>query len=195
MKYLAILALLAACGDSHPATPDAPPSIDAPPSTTAVHGNLGGAPFVARDTIASTVTASGFDFDRMSTAIVINDYPGACAVETSRTGVANGRYLIFVLATTDAAGSSSPITQPGTYTINPSGTMPPANAKLVEAYFEIDDATCRPMTKQFGMSGSVTVASPTEATFDVTFASGDHITGAYRAAACSALDLNSTPTC
>jgi len=144
------------------------------------------------------VTASGFDFDMMSTAVVITSYPGACNVQMTRTGVANGEYLIFVLASTDAGGSSSPITAPGLYIVNPNGTAPPASSLVVEAYFERDDAMCTPVTKANGMSGTVSVTSasdPVQATFDVTFDNADHVTGTFRAASCTALDLNSSPTC
>jgi hypothetical protein len=201
MKLLFSLFLVAACGGSD-AQVDARPidghaidgrAIDGGVQTV-VNGTLGGNSFGALDAIVNTASASGFDFDGMSTDVEITTYANSCDVQMTRTGLPNQRLLFFVLATTNSAGSSSPITAAGTYTVF-SGT-PPASSQLVEAYYEIDDASCHKSTSEFATSGTVTVTStsPPEATFDLTFSDG-HITGSYRATQCNALDPNSSPTC
>jgi hypothetical protein len=191
MKH-SLIALMAACGGSSP-QPDA--SHDAPANTPAVvTGNLGGAPFTPRDAIWTTADAKGFDFSGTETILMITDFPNACANQMTSTGVPNGRLLMFVLATTDGSGAASPIAQPGAYAVF-TGTAP-ASSKLVEPYFEIDDAHCLGSAKEFGTSGTVTVGSATDpqtATFDVTFDNSDHITGSYHATKCAALDPNRTP--
>jgi hypothetical protein len=192
IKHSLIVAL-AACGGGNPSPPDA--ARDAPANSPAVvTGNLGGAPFMARDAIWTTASADGFDFTGMSTVLMITDFPNACADQMSSTGVPNGRFLFFVLATTDGTGASSPITQAGAYTVF-TGTPAPSS-KLVESYFELDGANCRKSASESGASGTVTVTSATDpqtATFDLTFDNSDHITGSYRATMCAALDPNRTP--
>jgi len=189
MRYAILTSLLAACGGSSPARPDA--AGDAP---AVVVGNLGGQPFTPRAAIWTTAQAAGFDFDKQSTVVMVTDYADACALQGSNTGVPGGRILIFVLAATSATGSSSPISALGPYAV--STGHPAVSSQLVEPYFEVDDAHCLGTTKQFGASGTVTVSStadPQAATFDVTFAGGEHVTGSYRATACAALNPNRTP--
>ena len=82
----------------------------------------------------------------------------------------------------------------GTYTVF-TGT-PPVSAKAAEAYFEIDDATCRTSSSAFALTGTITVTSvtdPKQATFDLMFPNSEHVTGSYNALSCTALDPNSTP--
>lgn len=194
---IVIATVMSACGGSdavHPdASPDASPdAVTNPPAV--VQGTIGGVAFVPRDAIWTTANASGFDFDKQSTVVMVTDFADACALQGSDTGVPNGRLLLFVLATTDATGASSPITATGVYD-EFRGQAPPSR-QLVEPYYEIDDAHCLGTTKHFGSAGSVTVTSVTDpqtATFDVTFDSGDHATGSYRATACAALNPNRTP--
>lgn len=199
MKLLVAVMCLAACGSDSSSSIDAKlidaKLVDAPAAQTTVSGTLGGNTFGAADAVANTVSANGFDFDAMSTDITITTFANECTLQGSHTGVANGRVLVFILASTDAAASSSPITTTGTYTVF-SGS-PAASSKLVEAYYEVDDGSCHKSTSEFATSGTVTVTSvgdPMTATFDVTFPDG-HITGSYRAPRCSALDPNSSPSC
>src|SRR5512146_498435 len=69
-------------------TPDA--SADAAAAGNVVHGNLGGAAFDAKDAIFKNVTANGFDFPGPSTVIMMTNFPGDCALQTSSTGTPNG---------------------------------------------------------------------------------------------------------
>jgi hypothetical protein len=188
IKHSLVLFALAACGDDD-SNPDA-----APNGPAVVNGNLGGAPFVARDAIWTTADAKGFDFSGTETILVITDFPNACANQMSSTGVPNGRLLIFVLASTGADATASPITQPGAYSVFNGTPLP--SSKLVEPDFELDGPDCRKSAMEFGASGTVTVGSATDpqmASFDVTMDNGDHITGSYRATMCAALDPNRTP--
>jgi hypothetical protein len=197
MKLLLSILLVAACGGSD-AQVDARPidgkPIDGAVVQTVVNGTLGGNSFGALDAIVNTASASGFDFDAMSTDVEITTYTNACSVQMTRAGVANADLLFLVLASTNAAGSSSPVSATGVYTVF-MGT-PAASSKLVEVYYEVDDSSCHKSTSEFATSGTVTVTStsPLAATFDLTFSDG-HITGSYRAAQCNALDPNSSPTC
>jgi hypothetical protein len=212
---LAGLAGLAACGPGHATAdarsaqldapmvrqdapagrPDARPTDGATTTTTVVNGTVGGVGFSARDAAWASVSASGFDFDAMSTDVTVTNFINECTNQQNQTGTPNGAMVIFMLATTDVNGDSTPITAPGTYTVF-SGT-PPVSAKLAEVYWEIDDASCAKSSSDFAVSGTVTVTSavdPVQATFDVVFPS-DHITGSFHAMSCAALDPNTSPTC
>ncbi len=169
--------------------------IDGHPAGTVVNGTVGGTGFAALDAVWANVSANGFDFNGMSTDVTVTDFANECAAQTSQTGTPNGKLLVFVLATTDGAGNSSPINAAGTYTVF-TGT-PAVSSKLAEVYFEVDGADCLKSNSGFATSGTVTVTSatdPMQATFDVTFPS-DHIMGSYHATSCTALDPNSTPLC
>jgi hypothetical protein len=196
MKLLLSLILVAACGGDNTAV-DAKPAdtktIDTAGAQNVVTGTLGGNSFGALDAVENTVTASGFDFDAMSTCLEMTTFANDCALQGSSTGTPNGHVLVFELAATDAGAHSSPVSAAGAYTVF-TGT-PAASSKLVEAYYEVDDAQCLKSTSELATSGTVTVTSatsPIAGTFDITFPDG-HITGSFHAPACAALDPNRTP--
>jgi hypothetical protein len=193
-----VLVLVGACNSPNAAAPDAPkphdaPAIDAPAPAT-VSGMLGGAPFGASDAVSNTTTANGFDFPGMSTDVTLTTFAHECALQSSQTGTPNGRVLLLILGIPDGAGGSAPATSTGAYTIF-SGT-PAASSQLAEAYFEADDATCRKASSAMATGGVVTLdsaTSPVSGTFDLTFDTGEHVTGSFAAPLCTALDPNSTP--
>jgi hypothetical protein len=192
MKTVAIALLTTACGSSSSAKPDGPKS-DAQATQTVVNGNLGGAAFTAKDAVWRPVTVNGFDFPGMSTVVSVTTFGNECALQASQTGSPNGRFLVLALGVTDGSGGSAPITGPGTYMVFQGS--PPASSKLVEGYFEVDDASCHKSSDSFASAGSVTVTSasdPVQLTFDLTFGS-EHVTGSVHATSCAALDPNSTP--
>jgi len=195
-QLLSLLVVVAACGGDS-AAPDAKQAdakpIDGTTAGTTVTGTLGGNSFGALDAVANTVTASGFDYDAMSTDVTITTFANECSLQMSQTGTPNGRILVLVMASTDAAGHSSPVSAPGAYSVF-SGTPPPSS-KLVEAYYEIDGATCLKTSSEFATAGTVTLTSataPMAGVFDFTFPDG-HITGKFNAPACAALNPNATP--
>ena len=200
MKFAYWLVAVAACGNN-PATVDAAmrdaPKHDATldaAAANAVHGNLGGAPFVVLDAVSNVVTADGFDFPDMSTDVTLTTYANDCSLQASQTGTPNGRLLILDLGITDGSGGSAAASMTGVYTVF-SGT-PAASSKLVEAYFEADDAGCHKSSFEFASSGTVTLTSattPVTGTFDITFPASEHITGSFAAPTCASLDPNSTP--
>lgn len=198
MKQLMCLVALAACGGDH-ATSDASTQphdakpIDSHTAGNVVTGTLGGSSFDALDAVGNAVMANGFDFDGMSTMIVMTTFASECSLQMTSTGTPNGRLLAFDLATTDAAGHSAQIAAAGAYTVF-SGSPAPSS-KLAEAYYEVDGANCLKASAEFATSGTVTVTAvtaPMSGTFDLTFPDG-HVTGSFTAASCAALDPNRTP--
>src|SRR5262249_54499361 len=100
---------------------------------------------------------------------------------------------VLQLGTTTAGTSASAATT-GAYPVF-GGTAPSGNG--AEVYYEADGANCLKSSTEFATTGTVTVTSATDpktATFDVTFAGGDHITVMVHATHCAAFDPNSTPT-
>jgi len=90
--------------------------------------------------------------------------------------------------TDPTTGGSSPPSGPGSYTVV---TNPLGIAKLaVAAYFAVD-TNCQLSSTSAGNSGTVTLSSVGEGgysgTFDVTFNSGDRVTGSFKASNCTAL--------
>ena len=188
---LLVVVAVAACGGNS-SSPDGKPA-DSNAGQTVVMGNLGGAPFTALDAVWNDDTATGFDFNGMSTSIEITSFAGDCGHQMARTGVPNGR-LLFVQLGTTTGGNSAPATTNGAYPVF-KGQPPQGNG--AEVIFEIDGPNCLKSTSVGATSGTVTVTSATDpktATFDVTFENGDHITGMVHATHCTALDPNSTPT-
>jgi hypothetical protein len=199
MKQLVILLALGACGGDSATSIDASTQHDAKPidghtaTGNVVTGTLGGSSFGALDAAGNAVSASGFDFDMMSTMVVMTTFANECSLQMTSTGTPNGHLLIFDLASTDSAGHSAPISAPGAYAVF-TGTVA-ASSKLAEIYYEVDGADCLKASQERATSGTVMVTSataPFAATFDVTFPDG-HITGSFTAADCTALDPNRTP--
>lgn len=198
--YLCVVTTISmfGCGDSSSNQPvDAKLPTDAPddnaPPITVVHGNVKGVGVNAMDAITTTATAKGFDFKGMSTGVLVSDSANACANQMTSTGVPNRHWLYFALGDINAAGMSSAITAPGTYSVS-DGTLP-ASSKSAEAYFAVDGANCLEVMSAFATSGTVAVKSVSPnlvATFDVMFGT-DHLTGSFSAPTCAALDPNRTP--
>jgi hypothetical protein len=199
MKQLAIFLALTACGGDNSTAIDAGPQHDARLADShaaggnVVTGTLGGNSFGALDAVGNSVSANGFDFDMMSTMVVMTTFANECSLQMTSTGTPNGHLLIFDLASTDNAGHSAPISAAGAYTVF-TGTVA-ASSKLAEVYYEVDGADCLKTSQERATSGTVMVTSataPLTGTFDVTFPDG-HITGSLTAANCTALDPNRTP--
>lgn len=161
----------------------------------AVHGLVQGNLFSARDAISIDATASGFDFNGPSTVVEITDFPSACQNQADHHGVANGQLLFFALATVSSGGVAAAITIPGTYTVV---TSPVPAGNDVELFYQRDDASCVRATGEQASSGTVTVNEVSDGgvsgTFDVSFSSGDHLTGSFQAPRCGAFNPNGTPS-
>jgi hypothetical protein len=143
-----------------------------------------------------TGTLSGFDFTGDSLFVEMTTYASACpSTPSGGVAVANAKLLYFAFGTVDNTGSSAPPMAPGTFTVV--GSAPPNGSRSVEVGFDPLDATCLRKSHSGGVSGTVTLTSiaPPQGTFDVTFDSGDHVTGSFQAPGCANLKPNSSPTC
>jgi NADPH2:quinone reductase len=200
---LAALALAAGCrddlaadappGPDAAAAPDGAPgpdagALDGPAARNLVSGTIGGAPFDAMDAI-DRVGAAGVQFNGPSTAVALTDWPDACLKEMSAQGVPGGRRISLALAVVDALGDASPASLTGDYIVF--GSPTPAPPLAAQAAEEVTDPSCLTTLRSLATTGKVTVTKagdPLQATFDLTFESGDHVTGALTAATCPFLD-------
>ena len=187
MRFALGLALTAAlaCGGKQPAGL-AP--VAGPAGRSDVQGTLG--PSV-RQSFAATDAISYVSNDPTGNSFLrvwITSFPQACGLAMQNAGVREGVVLVVNLSTLDEGnGKRSAATQPGEYKFGQS-----AGGRSAQAAALHTDKDCRAAPLAVGgASGSVTVASigPSGAsgTFDLTFAaSGDHLSGAFEAVACSA---------
>jgi hypothetical protein len=181
-------------------------------------GTVAGRLFLAQDAVFNTGSWKGFDFSGVTTAVQLSDFPGQCALDTSRKQPPGTQTLTLVLAENDASGIASPVSAPGEFPIAASSVDALAHgARRADAFYDLGGSgasgslACFKAAFQGAAHGvgrvTVTAASAdrVEGTFDVTLAGGDRLTGAFAAprcgttcvpgAACTGLDLNVSPTC
>ncbi len=179
------------------ATNDAPDDGRTPGFST---GTVKGKDLNVADGVTNNLRTSGFGFIGPAAVIALPDLAGICAREATNSGAKNRRLLAIVLGVNDAAGQSSPPTQPGTFAVvpNSSAALPP-NASLAQASFEETDALCFYNTVASATGGSVELTSidpqtgTLEGTFMLQFPDGDVLGGGFRATRCPALNPNRTP--
>jgi hypothetical protein len=181
-----LLLSLAACGGGGAA----------PAAANQVNGTVAGQAIAAKDAIARPLTVKGDAFSGTSLSIDVTDWADACGKERRDAGTALGRALWMNLVATDASGTASAASAPGTYRVVATGT-PPRGALLADVFYEGNDAACFPTTEFRASSGAVQItavsASRVVGTFDVVLENGDHVTGTFDAASCDAFDPNRTP--
>ena len=129
-------------------------------------------------------------------AIVLGDDGALCTKVTANTEPRNGKALILLLADVNPNLIASAPAGTGTFTVYDfsaglAGGLPPAHAAVVS--FGVDDASCvQDDTKSAtGKSGSVTLTRNSggsyAGSYEVTFDSGDHVTGTFGTTACPGL--------
>jgi hypothetical protein len=164
----------------------------------AINATIQGSAFSGMDGIFVITSATGLDFDGLSTDILITDFSGACGKQTMGQGVANGQSLLIGLASVDMSGHSDAATHPGDYLVS---KFPLPRGRLVaEVYYEKDGPDCQKMTTLQASTGTVTITNLTGAgasslagRLDVMFGA-DHVAGSFGATACVGLIPNRTPT-
>jgi hypothetical protein len=170
-----LAAALAACSSS---------GAKSGPSIT-VNGTYGGQPIPTTDAMAVLRTDTVNGVTSASAGIDVTNYPAACAVAQRGGNPASSTTLDIGVA---ASGSTVP---PGTYLVR--GT-PTQNAIVL---YLVTDATCAETTAAIAIDGHVHITAASGGTvagdFDVTFATGEHLTGSFSAPVCSGLDPNANP--
>jgi hypothetical protein len=172
---------------------------------SSVIGNLRGAPLgVADTTSGQVVIRTGIGTTTQEGAIVLSNSVNLCANATANQQAKSSRFLnLFVGDTNSTSGASTAPTAPGTYTVAPVSTTPPP-AKFARAVYTETDATCQLVAGQRtdATSGTITLTSASggsyAGTFDLTFDSGDHVTGSFTGSNCPGLQTavdSTTTTC
>jgi hypothetical protein len=165
----------------------------------AVNGSVSGYSLQARDGVSEVVQNT----PSVSFAMVlVTSVANACPLFSSGHMLRNDQTLLLRLARREQD-------QSGTRTLPPSvvGEYPivsevaiPVSGKFAILDFVVIDAACTAIQTLESTSGKVTLtridAKGYTGTFDVTFTSGDHVTGSFDTIDCPALTPGSTPhTC
>jgi hypothetical protein len=159
-RLLSLVALLAGCGG-------------APAS---VQGNYQGAGFSVGDAISITGTAQDMNLMQVNITTASN----ACNRVLEQNAPKNGRLIGLSI--------TSPSVIQGTLQVKAPSSDQPINGLLVQAMVVTFDATCS-AKEDFATDGTITIAhsdsSGVTGSFDLKFASGDHLTGDFSAPQCS----------
>ncbi|TMA28567.1 MAG: hypothetical protein E6J78_05475 [Deltaproteobacteria bacterium] len=160
-----------------------------------VNGTIKGQSLKPADTVSAPVTVALTGGGTASLAgVVVSDVPGLCAKAASNT-TPKSAHILF-LGAGDVNPTSFQITAAstaGTYSIYGGSGAPPA--KVADVSFFSYDASCTEITTQSASatSGTVTLTSVNNGSysgnFDVTFDSGDHVTGSFSASNCANLNM------
>jgi hypothetical protein len=142
-----------------------------------VSGTLGGQAVATTDQVGLVGTETTNGTTVAFAAAVITNLPGACAIAQSNGNPRNSQTLVLEV------GEEGTAVPPGTYSIGGTTTV-------ALATFVAQDDTCTQTAQDTGTSGTITIttASSTEVagSFDVTFNTGDHLTGTFSAPVCDA---------
>ena len=155
-----------------------------------IGGTVGGGAVAVVDVvgIASSDVESGKTVSYAG--VIVANQSGTCAT-LQRDGNPPGAQALDVLVATDGAAVA-----PGTYALGPG----PTNGAWTSVTYVAQDAACHKTTSEQAQTGSITLTAVSSALvtgrFDVTFPSGDHLTGTFSAPVC-AVDIgalaNETP--
>jgi|SRR5215468_10246502 len=171
----ALLPLVASCGSS--------------PFT--VNGTINGSSLKPGDAVsalgavAGAVASDSIPFN--AAAVVLSNSSGLCASASSGKEPKSSQFL--TLGLNDHTGNSPPSFFLGTYTVWPlTGPQP---AKFVVVQYTLSDANCLPVQSDRAISGTVTITSigngDVSGNFDLTFDSGDHVSGSFSPKNCYTL--------
>jgi hypothetical protein len=129
-------------------------------------------------------------------AVSITNKPGTCSLLQQGANVANTAGLSLVVVA--GAAGSTPTIASGQYliTAEPSVDAATSTTMVANATYETSDGACNG-TSTKATSGFITLSEVTSAMvsgrYDVTFATGDHLSGTFTAPICS-VDPNVTKT-
>ena len=173
------LALAAACGNGGA-------------SATFV-GTVHGQALSPADAISSQATVAFTSGTTPVAALIFSDAGTLCTRLSANQEPKSSRALLIFLADADAAtGAIEPPAGTGTYAVFTVGSgNPPAHFAV--ASFGANDAACHAIAAQSAsaVSGTVTLTRNGQAsyagTYDLTFDSGDRVTGEFDTAACRGL--------
>jgi hypothetical protein len=168
-----------------------------------VNGTVGGKSFAVGDAIYT----NGKVDTGQATLVGLTTWTSACTQATQNNTPPQNQVLIFELVNYNSTTrTTSALTGPGQvpiYTAGATNAGPLGIAEVAQTGTPVDagpSAGCE-TTVIAATGGSITVTSLSAGaitgTFDLTFASGDHLTGSFNAPACAALGTSTgaPPTC
>ena len=146
-----------------------------------------------KDAISSVATVRLASGAAPAAAIIISDAGALCTKVSANLEPASSRALILFLADVNpSTGALQAAAGIGVYPIFILGSgVPPAHFAV--ATFGANDASCKdiPADSADATSGSITLTGNAggeyAGTYDLTFDSGDHVTGAFDTAVCQGL--------
>ncbi len=157
---------------------------------THVDGTIKGGSFAASDAVSAVFTQSNNGVTQTSGAVLISTTANVCGVIGGGHAPAASQSLLLNVFDVDAkTGAVTAPTTSGTYTVVAANASLSAHNAGV-AWLVIDQ-TCNKTAQALGASGTVTLSGASSGgsysgSFDLTLDSGDHITGHFDAASCSA---------
>jgi hypothetical protein len=157
------------------------------------NGTVHGQAMTPRDYISSPATVRFASGTAPAAAIVISDAGTACTMLAANQQPKSSRSLAIYLSDVDQnSGVFGVPSGVGAYTVFTVGSGPPP-AHFAVASFRVDDAACNPIAAQSATAVAGTVALTAIAdgayagTYDLSFDSGDRVTGTFNTAVCRAL--------
>ena len=156
-------------------------------------GTVHGVTMQPKDAISAKATVAFSSGAAPVAAIVISDLGGLCITVSANLEPKSSRALFLFLADVNSStGAIEPAAATGVFPVFVVGSgTPPAHFSV--ASFGANDALCKEITAQAAdaVSGSVTLTAngggAYDGTYDLTFDSGDHVTGAFHTGACDGL--------
>jgi len=193
VRRLLVCLVVAACGgdDGRGSTP-----VDGSTAGgTTVTGTIHGLDFGIVDA-ASAVAHNGTGTSSFAT-IILSSHSGICADANADVIRANRRELVLFVGVGSGNSLAAP-TSTGTFAV-----ASPGNGPYSTVTAEVVDGACAPVTSDTAsaVSGSTTLTAIDgdrfAGTFDVTFDSGDHVTGSFDPQGCAAIGQGASqqPTC
>jgi hypothetical protein len=168
-----LAAVLSACGGSVAG------SNAAPASSASVNGTVSGQPVQAKSAVTTITTTTTNGQTVTSWVVGVTTYADACGC----IGGADVQDVGLIIGT---LGTSIPT---GEYSFGPDAGFNPQGASASAQYYAADPSLTPPSTLLEATSGSITVseisASLVGGSFDISFPSGDRLTGTFSAPTCA----------
>jgi hypothetical protein len=158
-----------------------------------VNGTIHGVAYPVGDSVSAAVTITAQGVTTRAAFISLVSSSGACADIGSNSQPPNWKEFGFELGDFNGTAVNAPAAA-GTYTIyEPTTNLTTPPALFAVASARVTDSTCTTITgdTSTGMTGTVTLTNVSgdvfDGNFDVTMASGDHVTGTFSPEGCPAL--------
>ncbi|MGZ6124713.1 MAG: hypothetical protein ACXWLR_07120 [Myxococcales bacterium] len=145
-------------------------------------GSIAGQPFAPHDATAGALSFSANGVPGHAAVIGITSATGFCPLLAASKEPKSTQYLVLTAFRVQPDYSAVPPPSPGTYTL---GNQAIENAVAI---FAATDATCQLVAASEAVSGAITftsVGSRYAGSYDLTFGSGDHVTGTFDAPVCA----------